>query len=151
MPFPGPSPDTPWSLLPPSEGVPYFRYVQKGTPSTYGDSPDGGHAPAYNILPLLLTGTTAAGLMWVLGKYTKVPVDVRTYTAAFSTAAASRALFDVFGADIMANGVVGGLKKSFTDDPRRAFAGIGVGIVGPILAQKLADAEVARRNRRNRR
>ena len=150
MPFPGPIPETPWKLLPPQEGLPYFPYMRKGTPSTYGDSPDGGNAPAYDILPLTLTGAAACGLVWLASKYGGLDADGRTYTAAFSTAAGSRVLYDAFGANILQHGFVEGMKRSVTETPQRTASGLMAGLVAPVVVQVAVNKQY-RKNRRNRR
>lgn len=155
MPFPGPIPETPWKLLPPQEGLPYFPYMRKGTPSTYGDTSDGGNAPAYDILPAVLTGLPAVGLVWAAGKYGRVGVGGRDYAMAFCLAAGSRLLFDTFGLQMLKYGPIEGIKHEFTTEPRRALSMIALAVGAPIAVAKMPiprdNRRNPRRNRRNRR
>lgn len=147
MPFPGPIPDTPWKLMPPSTGVPYFRYVQKGTPSTYGDSPDGGSQKLYSFGPAILTGAAACALVWGAKKYGGRVAVPETYMSAFATAAGSRILFDGLYPFIAGHGVVEGVKTMVTTQPKHTFALLAVGVVAPIVAV-VAEAKASRGNRR---
>ena len=148
MPFPGPTPDTPWKLLPPQAGLPYFPYMRSGTPSTYGDTPDGGSRKGYDYLPAVLTGLTASGLMWGASKR-GVPVQQNAYLSAFAVAAASRFLYDGLAPFVAGQGVVEGLKTMVTTQPKHTFALLTAGIAAPIAA--VYNEYSARRNRRNRR
>lgn len=141
MPFPGPIPDTPWQLMPPSTGVPYFRYVKPGTPSTYGDTADGGNAPTYDATRAFGVGAVTAGLMWYLSKQAKTPADVGDYVAAFASGFAAVKLYDTFGAPMVAKGPVEGLKSVFGEDPFKAAVILAVGIAIPTYLQVSAQSE----------
>jgi hypothetical protein len=122
--------------------------MRKGVPSTYGDTSDGGNAPAYDILPATLTGLTACALVWGASKR-GVTVDQNVYLSAFAVAGASRLLYDGLTPFIKGQGVVEGLKTMVTTQPKHTFALLALGVAAPIAA--VANEFATRQSRRNRR